>query len=100
MKNENNILPINPQKYKHIIVTGKNAHGYVHGGGSGAVVPFHYTNLFDGIQKEGKLNNVKVEYIDESSTLCRPSCIQTTISTKRDFMPNTSRIFTSKEPLW
>jgi len=63
--NENNILPINPQKYKHIIVTGKNAHGYVHGGGSGAVVPFHYTNLFDGIQKEGKLNNVKVEYIDE-----------------------------------
>ena len=65
LKNENNILPINPQKYKHIIVTGKNAHGYVHGGGSGAVVPFHYTNLFDGIQKEGKLNNVKVEYIDE-----------------------------------
>ena len=57
LKNENNILPI--------IVTGKNAHGYVHGGGSGAVVPFHYTNLFDGIQKEGKLNNVKVEYIDE-----------------------------------
>ena len=65
LKNENNILPINPQKYKHIIITGKNAHGYVHGGGSGAVVPFHYTNLFDGIQKEGKLNNVKVEYIDE-----------------------------------
>ena len=65
LKNENNILPINPKKYKHIIVTGKNAHGYVHGGGSGAVVPFHYTNLFDGIQKEGKLNNVKVEYIDE-----------------------------------
>lgn len=23
LKNENNILPINPQKYKHIIVTGK-----------------------------------------------------------------------------
>ena len=65
LKNENNILPLNPKKYKHIIVTGKNAHGYVHGGGSGAVVPFHYTNLFDGIQKEGEQNNVKVEYIDE-----------------------------------
>ena len=65
LKNENNILPINPKKYKHIIITGKNAHGYVRGGGSGAVVPFHYTNLFDGIRKEGELNNVKVEYIDE-----------------------------------
>lgn len=65
LKNENNILPINPKKYKHIIVTGKNAHGYVRGGGSGAVVPFHYTNALDGIRKEGELNNVKVEYIDE-----------------------------------
>ncbi len=65
LKNEKNILPLNPKKYKHIIVTGKNAHGYVHGGGSGAVVPFHYTNLFDGIRREGEQHNVKVEYVDE-----------------------------------
>ena len=65
LKNTQNTLPINTKKVRDIVVVGKNAHGYVHGGGSGAVVPFHYTNLFDGIQKEGKLNNVKVEYIDE-----------------------------------
>ena len=65
LKNEKNILPINPQKYKNIIVTGKNAHGYVKGGGSGGVVPFHYTSLLDGIQKEAALHNVNIEYIDE-----------------------------------
>lgn len=65
LKNEKNILPINPKKYKHIIVTGKNAHGYIKGGGSGGVVPFHYTSLFEGIQKEAAQNNVKVEYVDE-----------------------------------
>ena len=65
LKNTQNTLPINTKKVRDIVVVGKNAHGYVHGGGSGAVVPFHYTNLFDGIQKAGKLNNVTVEYIDE-----------------------------------
>lgn len=65
LKNEKNILPINPKKYKHIIVTGKNAHGYIKGGGSGGVIPFHYTSLFQGIEKEGKLDNVKIEYVDE-----------------------------------
>lgn len=65
LKNEKNILPINPAKYKHIVVTGKNATGYVHGGGSGAVVPFHYVNMFEGIKKEGASQGVKVEYLDE-----------------------------------
>lgn len=65
LKNEKNILPINPSKYKHIVVTGKNAFGYIHGGGSGAVVPFHYVGLFEGIQKEGAACGVKVEYMDE-----------------------------------
>lgn len=51
LKNEHNILPINPSKYRHIVVVGKNANGYVHGGGSGAVVPFHFTSMFDGIRK-------------------------------------------------
>ena len=64
LKNEKNILPINPARYKHIVVTGKNAHGYVHGGGSGAVVPFHYVNLFDGIRKAGEEAGVQVEYRD------------------------------------
>lgn len=65
LKNEKNILPLNPKKYKHIVVTGKNAHGYVKGGGSGGVVPFHYTSFYDGIKKEADSNNISVEYVDE-----------------------------------
>lgn len=69
LKNEKNILPINPARYKHIVVTGKNATGYVHGGGSGAVVPFHHVNMFEGIRKEGEAQGVKVEYMDEMDFL-------------------------------
>ena len=65
LKNEHNILPINPSKYRHIVVVGKNANGYVHGGGSGAVVPFHFTSMFDGIRKTGEEMGVRVEYRDE-----------------------------------
>lgn len=65
LKNEKNILPINTNKYKHIVVTGKNAYGYIHGGGSGAVVPFRHTSMFEGILKEGSAQGVKVEYMDE-----------------------------------
>jgi beta-glucosidase len=65
LKNEKSILPINTKKIKKIIVTGKNAHRNVYGGGSGAVVPFRYTTLLDGMQKEASLHNVNVEYIDE-----------------------------------
>ncbi|RXF70608.1 glycoside hydrolase family 3 C-terminal domain-containing protein [Arcticibacter tournemirensis] len=65
LKNEGDILPVNPQKVKRIIVTGKNACRNVHGGGSGAVVPFHFVTMFDGIRKEASLNNVQAEYVDE-----------------------------------
>lgn len=65
LKNTKNVLPVNLKKYKHIIVTGKNANGYVRGGGSGNVSPFHYTSVLEGIKKQGELQHVKVEYVDE-----------------------------------
>jgi len=65
LKNEKNILPVNTKKVKNIIVTGKNACRNIYGGGSGAVIPYHYITTFDGIRKEGLLNNVDVEYVDE-----------------------------------
>lgn len=65
LKNEKNVLPINPQKTKHIVVVGKNANGYVRGGGSGNVTPFHYVGAFDGIREVGESHGVKVEYVDE-----------------------------------
>ena len=65
LKNDKNTLPINPRKTKHIIVVGKNAHGYVRGGGSGNVTPFHYTCAFDGLHSLGEELGVEVEYVDE-----------------------------------
>ena len=65
LKNEKNLLPLNSQKIRHIIVTGKNTHGYIYGGGSGKVTPFHYVDMFEGIKKEAASHNIRVEYVDE-----------------------------------
>ncbi|WP_129618536.1 MULTISPECIES: glycoside hydrolase family 3 C-terminal domain-containing protein [Bacteroides] len=65
LKNEENVLPINPQKIRNIVVVGKNAHGYVHGGGSGNVTPFHYISAFDGIKETAEEYGVEVKYMDE-----------------------------------
>ncbi len=65
LKNQDNILPVNTKKVKNIIVTGKNACRNVYGGGSGAVVPFHFVSMFEGIRKEASLNHANVEYVDE-----------------------------------
>ncbi|MDU1890825.1 MAG: glycoside hydrolase family 3 C-terminal domain-containing protein [Dysgonomonas sp.] len=65
LKNERNILPVNAQRIKKIIVTGKNACRNVYAGGSGAVIPFHYVTMYEGIRKEASSHNIDVEYIDE-----------------------------------
>lgn len=65
LKNEGNVLPLNPKKVKRIAVVGKNAHGYVRGGGSGNVIPFHYVSTYEGIQNLGKELGMEVEYVDE-----------------------------------
>ena len=65
LKNEKNVLPINPKKYKKIAVVGKNATGYICGGGSGAVRPFAYVSALDGIRKAAEKYDVQVDYIDE-----------------------------------
>lgn len=65
LKNEKNILPVNPKKYKKIAVVGKNATGYVCGGGSGAVRPYHYVSELDGIRNAAAKYNVEIDYVDE-----------------------------------
>lgn len=65
LKNNKNILPLNPKKYKKILVAGKNAQGYVRGGGSGNVVPMHYTGAFDGIKAACEARGIEVELLDE-----------------------------------
>ena len=65
LKNKADILPIDPMKYKHIVVTGKNASGYVRGGGSSGVDPMHYVSMRDGIEAVGTQLGVKVDYKDQ-----------------------------------
>lgn len=65
LKNRDNILPIDTSTVHHIVVTGKNATGYVHGGGSGGVNPTHYVDVYHGLQALGDKMGVKVEYCDD-----------------------------------
>ena len=65
LKNKNNILPIDPTQYKHIVVTGKNASGYVRGGGSSGVDPIHYVSMTDGIETVAEQFGVEVDYKDQ-----------------------------------
>lgn len=65
LKNEKNILPVNPKKYKKIAIVGKNATGYICGGGSGAVRPYNYVSTLDGIRTAAEKYGVQVDYIDE-----------------------------------
>jgi beta-glucosidase len=59
LKNENQLLPLNPAKLKNIAVIGPNANRLLLGGYSG--VPQHNTTVFEGIAaKAGK--GVKVVY--------------------------------------
>ncbi len=75
LRNENDLLPIDPKKVKRIVVTGKNATGYVSGGGSGNVNPWHYVSTFDGIRTLGESLGIEVECKDKLDLL--PSIIYT-----------------------
>lgn len=65
LKNEKNILPLNPKKVRSITVVGPNASGYVKGGGSGEVKPVHSVDYLTGLTERAKKNGIKVRYIDE-----------------------------------
>lgn len=69
LKNEKNVLPINTRKVRKIVVTGKNAKGFIHGWGSSTVIPIHYVDFLEGIRKAGEKYNVDVEYVDEYSLM-------------------------------
>lgn len=69
LKNEKKILPIDTRKVKNIVVTGKNAKGYIYGWGSGAVYPIHYVDLLEGLTKAAVKHHVAVEYVDEYTVM-------------------------------
>ena len=74
LKNQDGI--IDPQKYRHIVVTGKNASGFVRGGGSSGVDPLHYVSMRDGIQAIGTQLGIQVDYKDQLDFL--PQIMYTT----------------------
>ncbi|MBO7119972.1 MAG: glycoside hydrolase family 3 C-terminal domain-containing protein [Bacteroidaceae bacterium] len=69
LRNENNLLPIDTSSVKHIVVTGKNATGYVSGGGSGNVNPWHYVSTFNGIRALGDSLGIEVDCKDRYDLL-------------------------------
>ena len=66
LKNENNLLPLNKDKVKTIVVMGPNAHPAVYcGGGSACTNAFHSVSILDGLRKiSGK--NVDIKFPQEN----------------------------------
>lgn len=64
LKNESNILPLNPATVKRIAVIGNNATIYAAGGGSGLVRPFHYVSYFDGLKTLAAEQGIEVNLVD------------------------------------
>jgi len=50
LKNEHGALPLNAKRVKRIALVGPNAAGYVSGGGSSHVVPFHHVSVEEGLR--------------------------------------------------
>ena len=68
LKNQGNLLPLNKQGVRTILVVGPNAYpGTAVGGGSAGVVPFHQVSLLEGISTVAP--NVKVLYDSGIPTL-------------------------------
>ena len=54
LKNENDLLPLNPSKVKSVAVIGPNANSYISGGGSSYTFPFHSVSVLDGLKNVGQ----------------------------------------------
>ncbi len=63
LKNENGTLPLNPKKDR-ILVLGPNAEMNPHGGGSGAVYPFHNISVYEGLK--GIMGEKKVMLLSDN----------------------------------
>lgn len=60
LKNQDNILPINPAKTPKIAFIGPNANSFNAGGGSSQTEPFHFITYYDGFKSLAK--NATVTY--------------------------------------
>ncbi|KAG6834182.1 hypothetical protein H0H93_011355, partial [Arthromyces matolae] len=69
LKNEGNILPLNPQKIKKIAIVGGNAKAKVlSGGGSAVLKPSYFVYPYDGIVNALQGHDVQVTYSEGART--------------------------------
>ena len=62
LKNEGNLLPLQPKTLKKVAILGGNAKAFViSGGGSASLKPSYFTSLYDGIVTALKAENPDVE---------------------------------------
>ena len=67
LKNENDLLPLNPSKVKSVAVIGPNANSYISGGGSSYTFPFHSVSVLDGLKNVGQ--DLQISYAPGVPTL-------------------------------
>jgi len=67
LKNENNLLPLNPKSLRRLLVIGPNAaHARIGGGGSASVTPFYTISPLEGI-RELCGSDVIIDYLEGCS---------------------------------
>ncbi len=64
LKNENQILPIDKNRVKKVMVFGPNATTFQTGGGSGVLDPFRFVSTMEGIEKITTEKNIEIVTID------------------------------------
>lgn len=67
LKNEGNLLPLNPSKVKSVAVIGPNANSYISGGGSSYTFPFQSVSVLDGLRNAG--HDLQISYAPGVPTL-------------------------------
>jgi len=77
LKNQDNILPLKPDKIKRIAVIGPNADTFITGGGSSRTTPFHSVSTLEGLKQAVKgVKGTEVNYtmgIPNLNYLCSKS---------------------------
>ena len=90
LRNEGDILPLNPQKLRKIAIIGPNAKAIIlSGGGSAALKPSYFVTAYDGIVNalEQAGNGTEVTYSEGTRGLFPLSALNCELSNFRTSFP-------------
>ncbi|KAK7458836.1 hypothetical protein VKT23_009846 [Stygiomarasmius scandens] len=91
LKNETNLLPLNPQSLKKIAIVGGNAQAViVSGGGSAALKPSYFISPYQGlIDALKELNsNVQIDFCEGARTYMNLPTLENLLTTSKDGKEN------------